>query len=202
MNLSEAGVILGTAAYMSPEQARGLNVDKRADIWAFGVILQEMLSGKRLFTGASVADILIAVNTQCPDLSTMPVEVRPLLTRCLERDPRKRLRDIGDIELLLAPVPSAPSAEKRSWTRFGSVGTRGRARDSRSCAWSTILSRCSCRRTAARPVRDPDKTRFSSWPSLCLTERKMARLLRCCSGWASRLASSRSSINRDKNRAG
>ena len=102
MGMTQAGMILGTAAYMSPEQARGKeNVDKRADIWAFGVVLYELLTGKRLFEGEDVGHTLAAVIMQEPDLSSVPVQLLPLLKRCLEKDPRKRLRDIGDAWLLL-----------------------------------------------------------------------------------------------------
>ncbi len=102
MGMTQAGMILGTAAYMAPEQARGKeSVDKRADIWAFGVVLYELLTGKRLFQGDDIAHTLAAVIMQEPDLSAAPAEVRPLLKRCLEKDPKKRLRDIGDMELLL-----------------------------------------------------------------------------------------------------
>jgi len=94
------GVILGTAAYMSPEQARGKRVDKRADIWAFGVVLWEMLAGRRLFAAETISDTLAAVLTREIDTSSLPPDtpphVRLLLDRCLQRDPRKRLRDIGD----------------------------------------------------------------------------------------------------------
>jgi serine/threonine protein kinase/WD40 repeat protein len=104
------GVILGTAGYMSPEQARGKRVDKRADIWAFGVVLYELLTGKRLFEGEDAGHTLAAVIMQKPDLSAVPAKLLPLLQRCLEKDPKKRLRDIGDVELLLAEAPavSAP----------------------------------------------------------------------------------------------
>ncbi len=104
------GVILGTAGYMSPEQARGKRVDKRADIWAFGVVLYELLTGKRLFDGEDAAHTLAAVIMQKPDLSAVPKRVLPLLQRCLEKDPKKRLRDIGDMELLLVEAPAAPAA--------------------------------------------------------------------------------------------
>jgi len=104
------GVILGTAAYMSPEQARGKPIDKRSDIWAFGVILWEMLTGERLFGGETVSDILAAVLTRDMDQKALPedvpLSVRALLARCLERDPRLRLRDIGEARLLLLD-PSA-----------------------------------------------------------------------------------------------
>jgi serine/threonine protein kinase len=103
--MTQAGTILGTAAYMSPEQARGRNVDRRADIWAFGVILFEMLTGQRLFEGETVSDTLAAVLRAEPDWDLLPVEDAPdlcqLIERCLVRDPKQRLRDIGEARLLL-----------------------------------------------------------------------------------------------------
>jgi Tol biopolymer transport system component len=131
------GLILGTAAYMAPEQAKGLPVDKRADIWAFGVVLYEMLAGRRLFTGDSVPETLAGVLKNEIDLAALPAgtprAIRRLLGRCLERNPRKRLRDIGDarleIDLALAgePVPPAgPSTPARRatlpWTVAGVLG--------------------------------------------------------------------------------
>jgi serine/threonine-protein kinase len=112
---SESGVILGTAAYMSPEQARGKPVDKRADIWAFGVVLFEMLTGRRLFQGETVSDTLAAVLKTEPEWGLLPAEtpqrIRELLRRCLARDPRERLRDIGDarIELTHLREPGDPA---------------------------------------------------------------------------------------------
>jgi Tol biopolymer transport system component len=101
-----AGLILGTAAYMSPEQARGKRADKRADIWAFGVVLWEMLTGQRLFAGETVSDVLAGVLKTEPDWSTLPDStpdaVRGLLRRCLERAPLARLRDIGEARVLLS----------------------------------------------------------------------------------------------------
>ncbi len=100
-----AGVILGTAAYMSPEQARGKAVDKRADVWAFGVLVYEMLSGKRLFVGETVTDVLASVVKEPIGWAALPAStpahVRRLLQRCLERDPKKRLRDIGEGRIAL-----------------------------------------------------------------------------------------------------
>ena len=102
------GVILGTAAYMSPEQARGKRVDKRADIWAFGVVLFEMLTGRRLFPGEGVAETIAGILTMEPDLSAVPPVARRLVSRCLEKDPSRRLRDIGDAwELLEDAGPGA-----------------------------------------------------------------------------------------------
>src|SRR5579862_2146962 len=106
MHATQAGIILGTAAYMSPEQARGKDVDKRTDIWAFGCVLFEMLSAKRPFSaGDSVPDALAAVLTQEPDWSRLPfrtpAHVRALLMRCLQKEPKQRMRDIGDVRLAL-----------------------------------------------------------------------------------------------------
>ena len=90
---------------MSPEQAKGKAVDRRADIWAFGVVLWEMLTGKRLFEGENVSEILAAVILREPDFAQLPAvtpsRVRELLRRCLSKDPRKRLRDIGEARIQL-----------------------------------------------------------------------------------------------------
>ena len=108
------GVVLGTAAYMSPEQARGKPVDKRADIWAFGVVLYEMLAGRRLFDGETVSDTIAEVLTRPVDLDTLPKSVpaslRRLLARCLERDPKTRLRDIGEARIALDDLAPGRSA--------------------------------------------------------------------------------------------
>ncbi|MGD1149358.1 MAG: protein kinase [Thermoanaerobaculaceae bacterium] len=102
---TQAGLILGTAAYMAPEQARGKAVDRRADIWAFGVVLYEMLTGELLFPGEDTADVLAAVLRQEVDLSALPPEtparIRWLLTRCLDRDTKRRLRDIGEARVAI-----------------------------------------------------------------------------------------------------
>ena len=94
-------MIVGTPGYMAPEQARGQQVDKRADIWAFGVVLYEMLTGATLFRGDTMTDIMAAVVREEPDLTRVPASVRPVLRRCLEKDPKRRLRDIADAMLLL-----------------------------------------------------------------------------------------------------
>jgi len=109
MHATQAGMILGTAGYMAPEQAKGKSADKRADIWAFGVVLHELLTGQRLFMGETVTDTLAAVVLTQPKLEDVPSQVRRMLKRCLEKDPQKRLRDIGDAMALLeeeAPPPS------------------------------------------------------------------------------------------------
>jgi len=101
LGMTEAGVILGTAAYMSPEQARGKAVDQRADIWAFGVVLYELVTGKRLFGGEDLADMLAAVVKTDPDLTTVPEPVRRVVQRCLQKDPNKRLRHISSVNCCL-----------------------------------------------------------------------------------------------------
>src|SRR5688500_17939274 len=112
------GVILGTAAYMSPEQARGQAVDKRSDIWAFGCLVYEMLTGRRAFEGETVSDTLAAILRGEVDWSALPastpVALRKLLAHCLEKDRKKRLHDIGDarfeLDESLAGAPAAGSA--------------------------------------------------------------------------------------------
>ena len=124
-----AGVILGTAAYMSPEQARGKKVDRRADIWAFGVVLWEMLTGRKLFEGETVSDVMALVLTknlerdELPD--TVPSGLKQLVGRCLRRDPKVRKRDIGDVRVELAeafePLPgdSLEPPLVPAWSRSG-----------------------------------------------------------------------------------
>ena len=107
---TRTGVLLGTAAYMSPEQARGKRVDRRADIWAFGCVLYEMLTGKPPFTGETISDTLAAVIRAEPDWSELgadtPTGIRHLLRRCLEKDPKLRLRDIGEARIAIEEVLS------------------------------------------------------------------------------------------------
>ena len=127
---TQMGMIIGTAAYMSPEQARGKPVDRRADIWAFGVLLVEMLTGQRPFQGEDISLTLAAVMTFEPDLNRLPDGLSPAfrtyLVRCLEKDPRERVRDIGDVRLALkgafettVSIPSEPVAvpQLQVWQR-------------------------------------------------------------------------------------
>ena len=102
---TQAGMILGTAAYLSPEQAKALPVDRRTDIWAFGVVLHEMLSGLRTFKGEGISETLAAVILKEPELDALPADtplrVRELIRRCLVKEPKDRLRDIGEIRIAL-----------------------------------------------------------------------------------------------------
>jgi serine/threonine-protein kinase len=122
VGMTGAGVILGTAAYMAPEQARGKPVDRRADIWAFGCVLYEMLTGRQAFEGAEVTDVLARIIEREPDFNALPREtppaVRRLLTRCLQKDRKRRLADVADARLeiedaLLSPARDAPTDAAR-----------------------------------------------------------------------------------------
>jgi serine/threonine protein kinase/WD40 repeat protein len=112
--LTQPGVILGTAAYMSPEQARGKPVDKRTDVWAFGCVLYEMLTGRTAFPGETLSDTIVAILERAPDWSALPSGMPPLvsrlLRRCLEKDVRRRLRDIGDARFDLDDTSAAADA--------------------------------------------------------------------------------------------
>jgi len=115
LGATQMGMILGTAAYMSPEQAKGFTVDKRADIWAFGVVLYEMLTGARLFEAPTVPETLAQVLTRTPDLDALPAStppaIRRLLRRCLERNPKNRLHDVADARIVLDDVLSGRHVE-------------------------------------------------------------------------------------------
>ena len=108
-----AGVLLGTAPYMSPEQARGLVVDKRSDVWAFGCVLFELLTARPAFSGATMSDTIAAILDRDPDWTALPaatpLAVRRLLQRCLVKDPKRRLRDIGDARFSIEDAVAPPS---------------------------------------------------------------------------------------------
>ena len=134
---TDIGTVLGTPTYMSPEQARGEATDKRTDIWSFGVVLYEMLTGRRAFPGQTASETIAAILGLEPDLralpATTPTQVRTLLQRCLEKDPRRRLRDIGDarieLDALIASRFSSANEtgreEEPAATRKGWAGLRG-----------------------------------------------------------------------------
>ena len=127
---TQMGMVIGTAAYMVPEQAKGLVVDKRADIWTYGAVLFEMLTGKKLFEAKDVSEMLASVLIKDPDISSIgqhvPVHLRSVIRQCLVKDPRKRLRDVGDVQLAMEgvfavqPPPIAdtivPGRSRQGWS--------------------------------------------------------------------------------------
>jgi serine/threonine-protein kinase len=140
--MTRVGTLLGTAAYMSPEQARGQEADKRADIWSFGVVLYEMLSGKPLFAGASVTDVLAAVvrdDLDFPELpANVPPSIRGLLARCLDRDPKNRLRDIGEARVRIARALESPE-KTGAYIAAPSAMVVGGRKSSRPYIWGAML---------------------------------------------------------------
>jgi serine/threonine-protein kinase len=130
--MTHAGVVLGTAAYMAPEQAKGKAIDRRADIWAFGAVLYEMLTGSRAFPGEDVTDAIVSIMSREPDWSRLPAEtpspIRMLLKRMLDKDAKRRLRDVGEARLVFddvlygraQPVEAQPAPVARSpvWRRL------------------------------------------------------------------------------------
>jgi serine/threonine protein kinase len=169
--MTRAGIILGTAAYMSPEQARGRVVDARTDIWAFGCVLFEMVSGRRPFDGETVTDILGAIVHKEPEWSllpaTLPDSLRRTLERCLTKDQKQRLRSIGDVrleiqDLLTRPRSGGRSVDSAAISGRGSVATREKA------AWGLAVASLVAAaaavwllRPTASPVGDPRPMRVS-----------------------------------------
>ena len=136
--LTRMGVILGTAAYMSPEQACGKPADKRSDIWAFGCVLYEMLAGRRAFEGQGVSETLAGVLKSSPDWGALPPDtpptVRRVVRRCLEKDPNRRYHDIADARLDLdesmssdAPVPVVVRSRRAAWNARWGRSSRSRS---------------------------------------------------------------------------
>ncbi len=171
---TRAGLILGTAAYMSPEQAKGKAVDRRADIWAFGCVLYEMLTGKMAFRGETVTDTLAAVVRADPEWSELPAatpsRVRLLLRRCLQKEPKQRLRDIGDARISLdevlsgtpdgGPAPSArlhmsllPAGRATRPQASGSMISRLLRVKSFTVGWTHMLRVLAIRFTSSKAIR-------------------------------------------------
>ena len=169
MHATAAGIILGTAAYMSPEQARGRPVDKRADVWAFGAVFYEMLTGRRAFDADDTSDTLALVLTKEPDWAALPAStpaaIRRLLRRCLERDPKRRVPDIavarleidealatplGDSAVVGANHADVPRAGWRWMLPFGAGVAAGRC-CGRGHAW--VVGRRPIDITAGRAIR-------------------------------------------------
>src|SRR5450631_2486585 len=154
MGATVAGTILGTAAYMAPEQAKGKAADRRSDIWSFGVIVYEVLTGKRLFQGESAVEILGGVLNQEPDISAAPQRVHRLLRWCLEKDRKQRLASISDARRLLVEneavtsVAAVPPRSRLSWVAWA-LAAIGCAAAVSLGAWMFL-----------RPAPLPEVTRF------------------------------------------
>jgi serine/threonine protein kinase len=175
--MTHAGVVLGTASYMSPEQAKGRVVDRRTDIWAFGCVLFEMLSGRRVFAGDTVPDAIAAILGREPDWNLLPagtpLAVRRLLQRCLEKDVKQRLRDIGDVPAdidhvltdLQAPTSGVvsietPAAHPRSFRRLVAMAALALLAITAVAAgiWRMTSSR------SREPVSRSDWTQLTNFP--------------------------------------
>jgi eukaryotic-like serine/threonine-protein kinase len=179
------GVILGTAAYMAPEQARGKAVDKRADIWAFGCVLYEMLTGRRAFHGEDIAETIGAVIHKEPAWDALPADTPPhlrhLLQRCFQKDPRQRMRDIGDVRIELqsahsvAAVETATAVAPRTWMMWG--GWTLAAASTLGLVAMLITSRRDEQPTAADPVQfeiiAPENTAVVGNPTVSPDGRKV-----------------------------
>jgi Tol biopolymer transport system component len=136
------GMILGTAAYMAPEQAKGKAVDKRADIWAFGVVLYEMLAGRAAFAGDTVTDIIAAVVTREPEWTALPADtpasIRRVLARCLEKDSKRRVRDIGDVRFEIDETIARGSSDARSGESGSGPARLAGATRAGKLAWTVL----------------------------------------------------------------
>jgi Tol biopolymer transport system component/tRNA A-37 threonylcarbamoyl transferase component Bud32 len=169
---TQAGTVLGTAAYMSPEQARGKAVDKRADVWAFGVVVYEMLTGRPLFTGETITDVIAAVVTREPDWTALPSKtpgtVRRLLERCLRKDPRWRLPDGAAARLELSEVIAGKAGDAETGELSASAAPGRISRQ--AAAWGLGLAAVSVivgiglGRLTARQQRDERALAFEVFP--------------------------------------
>jgi Tol biopolymer transport system component len=169
MGATEAGVILGTAAYMAPEQARGKPMDKRADIWAFGVVLYELLTGQRLFKGEDATETMAQVLTKEPDLERVPAPARGLLRRCLRKDPKQRLRDIGDATALVEAARGDAAGGATAGETAGEVppaasAIRRWAWPGAAAALAVALGPASLLHLREKPPAEPQALRFQIAP--------------------------------------
>ena len=180
-DVTRDGVVIGTASYMSPEQARGLPVDRRTDIWAFGCVLYEMLTGRRAFRGETTSDISAAILTAEPDWSALPAatpaSVRRVLTRLLQKDLKQRLRDIADVRFALEEAGFDATIEASSAASAyapNMAGARHCLDGARHFAWrhaarghSAIVRRGTCRRQPGSRHAANGQRRVRVQPSPC-----------------------------------
>jgi serine/threonine-protein kinase len=169
-----AGVILGTAAYMSPEQARGKALDKRADIWAFGTVLFEMLTGRRAFPGEDISDTIVSVVSKEPDWSALPTQtplaIRHVLARCLKKDAKARMRDIGEARLEIEDALTSPADGAAEQTT--SKAERRTTNDEPRRAWRRGLPWV----VTAAALAAATISRWALWPAQTAADRPRMRL--------------------------
>jgi len=174
MGSTQAGTIMGTAAYMSPEQASGKPVDRRADIWSFGVVLWEMLTGKRLFEGETISHTLAALLTQNHDLQQVPVKARRLLESCLQKNARQRLQAMGDWRLLVDETPreAVPAAQSRlPWVVAAALALIAVA----SLVFALWSRPAAAQKTAARfTIQLPSGQEMTTYPAITRDGRSIA----------------------------
>jgi Tol biopolymer transport system component/tRNA A-37 threonylcarbamoyl transferase component Bud32 len=169
---TQAGMILGTAAYMAPEQAKGKQVDRRADIWAFGCVLFEMLSGKKPFEGETISDLLAAVIRGEPEWTDLPEKTPPaikrLIRRCLVKDPKQRLRDIGDARIAIEEALSGAAPDEVAGSGSGTTETAQASRMRRALPWALGVATIIFAGVAAwlllKPAPRPNVIRFPLAP--------------------------------------
>ena len=194
--MTHAGMILGTAAYMSPEQARGKTVDRRTDIWAFGAVLYEMLTGTRAFGGDGVQDTLAAIMRDEPDWARLPATLSPALAtfirRCLHKDPRQRIHDIADVRLALegafeavVPHAAAPAARPTSAVARAMSWVSSAAALVFAIAWLTVWAAWRAERPVDRPLvwLDVDLGTNVSLPDPAASEGVASPSLPTARGW-------------------
>ena len=169
------GVILGTAPYMSPEQARGQAVDKRTDIWAFGCVLYELLTGRTAFAGATVSDTIATILQRDPDWAALPAStprsIDRLLRRCLEKDSKRRLRDIGEARIEIDETISRPAPPEAPATQQGDQPSRWRAFTLGALVVAVVAAlavalwpRSAPRSVWSNPLENATFTRFTDFP--------------------------------------
>ena len=182
MAATSAGMILGTAAYMSPEQARGKVVDKRADIWAFGVVLYEMVTGRQLFAGEDVTETLALVIKGEPKWDGIPANVQRLLKSCLQKDPKRRLRDIGDAWQVMENVasPIAPSASRLGIMALAAAVTLGLALA--ALAFVHFREKPPAAEMVRFEISPPVQSSFASYPVVSPDGRRLAVAVRGADG--------------------
>ncbi|HEY1805648.1 MAG TPA: protein kinase [Terracidiphilus sp.] len=169
---TQAGIILGTAAYMSPEQAKGKHVDRRADIWAFGCVLFEMFAGKMAFEGETISDLLAAVIRGEPEWAALPATtpgaVQRLIRRCLVKDPKQRMRDIGDARIAIEEILSGASSQAEAVGAGGMQEAAPASRARRALPWAlgaaAIVFAALAGWLLLKPKPQPNMIRFSIAP--------------------------------------